>query len=495
MKIHNNLYVFLLTILSLSFAISSCDKIEDTRQYPLTLSFESAGTSVQAETGIYNLKIKLSDITNKDITAKVNFQGTAILGEHYSVASTDVVIKSGTADVILPITIINGNIFDELLEIKIILSPSKDYAVDPSKNPIFKLNLTKVVILPEMSFAVNTGKLHSNPFLGETINFELALSEPLRKDSQVRLNVEGGLTLGADFTVNGGNNNTLTILKGLSKVNFELKIRKRDAAGFNDNIKITLVPIDNKVFIASSGKSVFNLKVSDPVINFTPYLKSVALLSGAGFIEEQAIRTTDGTWAGKVAVNMDKNPMKANYLKTFKNMSYQSAFGCNNNSPGGDVLRLAELLVFANTDTVIADYGVGKTTRFFSPSDSLLRFVAEGENILKGTVTALPQKFIAKIVKKVDWETGTNGNKQWHLDSKSTNGDITKSTYPLVFDEIQINLDKLEGTFNMEGTIPEIVFDVWFSSTSKYFMKNVPISHAITKEGNSYKISYRITPK
>ncbi len=495
MKIFKNISIYLFSFFALSLALMSCEKLEDTRSYTPTLSFETASATVQASTGVYNLKVKLSRVSTKEIIAKVDFLGTAVLDEHYTVGSSEVEIQAGKSEVIIPITILDANIFDELLEIKVVLSPTKDYAVDPSLNPEFVLNITKEIVLPELSFVQNADNEHSNPFLAETLTFQLNLTEPLRSDSQVSLNIEGGMTIGSDFTINGGNNNILNIPKDVTSINFELKLRKRDQGGFNQNITMTLVPVENKKFIVTTEGSQFTVKVSDPIVDFTTILKSPALLGGSGYTQNQAIKSVDGEWIGKVGLNLDVNPSKKNYLRSFRNLSVISAFGCNANITGGDILRLAELLVFATTDTVIADYGAGKTSRFFSPSDSLFRFVADGENILKGTITSPAQSFTAKLVLKADWETGTNGNKQWHLDSKATNGDITQSTYPLVFDQITINLVKLEGTYNFEGTDPEMVFDAWFTSSSKHFMKNVPTSHDIIKEGNNYKISYRYTPK
>ena len=185
---------------------------------------------------------------------------------------------------------------------------------------------------------------------------------------------------------------------------------------------------------------------------------------------------------------------RKNYLKTFRNTSFNTAFGCESNAPGGDVLRLGDLLNFANTDTVIADYGVGKTTRHFNPSDSLLRFVADGENPLKGTVTTVPQKFSANIVLKVDWETGTNGFKQWHLDSKATGGKIEMSTYPVIA-AVVIDLEKVEGSYDFTLATPEILFTAWFKSSSPYFMKNLNSTYDIVKEGDQYKVSYRYIPR
>jgi hypothetical protein len=225
------------------------------------------------------------------------------------------------------------------------------------------------------------------------------------------------------------------------------------------------------------------------------FFKTAALLGGLGYQMNQAIKAKDGTYSSSIVVNVLNNSSKGNYMKSLRNLSFNSAFGCYANTPGGDVLRLADLLKFNTTDTVIADYGVGKTTRFFSPSDSLLRFVAEGDNIRKGKVFAPAQKFRARLVLKQDWETGTNGNKQWHLDSKSTGGNILLSSYPLSFATMEIELVKLEGRFNIDEDIPVITFDAWFRSNSKYFMRNIPESYDIVREGDLYRISYKFTPR
>lgn len=473
----------------------SCEKIEEVRSYAPVLSFEKSTETIKTDVGSYDLKISLSKPADKEVRAKVDFTGTAIEGEHYSVASKEVVFAKGAKDATIKIIILNENIYDELLNIKCLLSPSKDYAVDPEIKPAFILTLTKEIILPTISFKASEQSRFTNPYLAETLTFELTLTEALRFDAEVRLNVEGGLTIGADFLIDNGNSNTISIPKSVTTKTFTVTLKKKDQAGYNQNLKLTLVPITPKSCIANDLTSFTNITVKDPVVDMSPLFKSAALLSGAGFQMTQAIKATDGTYAGTTVVNIHNNPNKGNYMKSFRNIAFQSTFGCNNNAPGGDVLRLADLLNFNTTDTVIADYGVGKTTRFFSPTDSLLRFVADGENIRKGKVFAPAQKFSAKLVLKVDWETGTNGNKQWHLDSKATGGNILLSTYPLTFATMEIELVKLEGTYDLDATTPVIYFDAWFRSTSKHFMRNVPVTHDIVKEGDLYKISYRYTPK
>lgn len=473
----------------------SCEKMEEVRSYAPVLSFAKQSETVKTDTGSYDLKLVLSKPAQKEIKAKVDFTGTAIEGEHYTVVSKEVVFAQGEKESVVKINILNENIYEELLSVKCLLSPGTDYSVEPELNSEFVLTLTKEIILPTLSFKAADQSKFTNPYLGETLTFELNLTEALRNDSEVRLNVEGGLTIGTDFLINSGNSNTLTIPKSVTSKTFTVTFKKKDKAGYDQNLKLTLVPVTAKSCIVKDVESVTSIIVKDPVVDMTPFFKTAALLSGSGYQMTQAIKATDGTYVGTTVVNVLNNSAKANYMRSYRNLSFNTAFGCNSNSPGGDVLRLSDLLNFSTTDTVVADYGVGKTTRYFSPSDSLLRFVADGENIRKGKVFAPAQKFRAKLVLKADWETGTNGNKQWHLDSKATGGNILLSTYPLTFATMDVELVRLEGTFDMTEITPVIYFDAWFKSSSKYFMKNVPVTYGVVKEGDLYKVSYRYTPK
>jgi len=491
-KIYNLSGIFALLI-AVSF-LSACEKIEMEGSYSPMAYFESVQALVNTESGKYDIRVKLSKAAQKDITVKMEFVGNVVENEHFSVESKEIKIPAGSSEGILPVTILNENIWDEELDFRVILAPGTDYAVDPKQNSELKIKFTKDIILPVLSFVPNTDNEHTNPFLAEKLTFNLSFDSPLLADTYVALNVEGDLTIGRDFLINGGNTNKITLTKGLTSYSFDLIINKKDIGGYNKTLKLTLTNDGVKFYGISQEKSSFTIRVTDPSVDFTPIMKSAALLGGSGNQIEQAIKATDGTWSGKVVINCGPNNSKANYLKTYKNLSYISAFQCNANTPGGDVLRLSDMLNFATTDTVIADYGAGKTTRFFTPSDSLLRFVALGENPLKGTVTSSSQKFKAKLVLKVNWETGTNGTKQWHVDSKSTGGVIANSVYPS-FSTIEVELVKIEGTYDFTLTTPEVVFDAWFRSSSPYFMRNVPSVLAVAKTGDMYKVSYRYTPK
>ncbi len=484
----------IISLFAIITSITSCEKIDNVSNYSPSVYFDTKESTINTQSGAFEIIAKLSRPAPEDISVKFAFSGTAVENDHYTIASREILVEKGESEAIINVTLLNDNIWDPELTLKATIVPGTDYAVNPEMNPEYTVHLTKEIVLPVLSFGNQPENEHTNPFLAEKLVFTINLDTPAAYDSEVALNIEGDLTIGADFLINGGNNNRITLPKGTTGNTFEVQIMKRDAVGVEKHLKLTLDRGTSKYFAVSTEKGSFTVRVSDPEIGFAPIQKTAALLGGSGFQIEQAVKATDGTWSGKVVVNLGYNVSAKNYLRSYKNMSLNTAFGCQSNSPGGDVLRLADMLSFATTDTVIADYGVGKTTRFFSPSDSLLRFVAMDEDIMRGTVTSKPQKFTANIVLKPNWETGTNGNKQWHIDSKATNGIIANSTYPVI-STIVVELVKLEGTFDFTQTVPEIVFDAWFKSSSPYFMRIQPALLDIRKEGELYRVSYRYTPR
>jgi hypothetical protein len=492
-KTINLFYTKILLIVALAITLTSCEKIDAGKTKIPLVTFETSQISVNTESRLYEVVVKLSQAASKEVTVKVGVSGNAVENEHFTIASKEIKIAAGATEGKLPVTLLHDNIWDENLEIVVIIAPGTDYVVDPKQVSEIKIKLTKQIVLPVLSFDMESSTLHTNPFNGETVTLKLKLDQPLRADTQMNLAFEGDMTIGGDFLVNGGNNNKITISKNVTAFTFLIKVNKKDQAGFNKTMKITASPVDQKTFTVNQEKSSFTIKISDPLVDLTPILKTAALLGGEGFQIYQNVKTTTG-WSSNITLNAASNSIKKNYLRTFRNTSFNTAFGCESNSAGGDVLRLADMLNFANTDTVIADYGVGKTTRYFNPTDSLLRFVADGENPLKGTVTSVPQKFSAKIVLKADWETGSNGFKQWHLDSKATGGKILLSTYPVIA-TISIDLVKIEGTYDFTLATPEVLFTAWFKSNSPYFMKNLNATYDIVKEGDQYKVSYRYIPR
>ncbi len=471
----------------------SCDKDSDSRVKLPIVSFESSQITINTDSGKYDLKLRLSSAAPSNFTVKVDISGTAVENEHFTVVSKEISVAQGATEAIYPITILNDNIWDNNLTIKVTIAPSTSYVVDPQLSSQIEIKMTKEIVLPVISFSDNT-TIHSNPFNAEELTFTLSSSEALKSNTEIIIESESDLKIGDDFLINGGNNNRVTIDKDSNTKEFKVTINKKDIGGFDKELKLKLTPADPKRAAISQDKGSVIIEVIDPLVDLSPMLKTSALLGGEGFQIYQQIKGTDDSWIGRTSLNANSNTEKKNYLKTYKNRFFISAFDCNANTAGGDVLRLADMLSFETSDTVIADYGAGKTSRFFSPTDSLMRFVAEGKNIQKGVVTSPRQKFTANLILKADWETGTNTNKQWHIDSKATGGDITKSTVP-TFHTMEIWLEKLEGTYDFSGDEPEIIFTAWYKSSSPYFMRIIPSNLDVRKDGDMYKVTYRYYPR
>jgi hypothetical protein len=483
--------IILVTILVTSV---SCEKVDDGRSKIPAVSFETAIISVNTEAGEYEAVLHLSEPAKEQLAVRLQFSGNAVENEHYTLESKEIQIAKGDFSGKLKIGILNENIWEENLEIKIVVAPGTDYVVLPDANTEIIIKLTKEIVLPLLSLDMGSLPASTNPFKEEELTYTIKLDQKLATPREVTLLFEGTMTIGQDFTINGGNSNKITFPANATETSFKLKIRKKDQAGFRSELKLTLTPSDTRFLAVSPDGGSHTIIVSDPLVDLTPILKTPALSGGAGYQIYQAIKGTDDSWVGRVVINSSQNTQKQNYLRTHRNQIFIAAFDCNSNLSGGDILRLSDMLNFGTTDTVIADYGAAKTTRFFSQSDSLIRFVAEEGTTNKGQITTVNQKFSAKLIRKEDWETGTNGNKQWHIDSKTTGGDISKSTYP-TFATIEVELVKLEGTFDFTLAEPELIFDAWFKSTSPYFMRNYPTTLNVVKEGDLYKVTYRLYPR
>lgn len=481
-------------LLSLFLTILSCDKDNNGKNKIPAISFETSMISVNTEAGQYEANVNLSVPASNNLTIRLQLSGSAIENEHYTVPSKEIVIAQGQTSGKLQITILNDNIWDENLELKISVAPSTEYVIIPETNSEITIKFTKDIVLPVISFDATNIPEKTNPFKEEEIIFDLKLDQALTADREITLNFDEGMDIGSDFLVNETNSNIISIPKGVTTHSFKVKIKKKDDAGFDKDLKITLTPTDPKYIAVGSEEGSYTLKVTDPLVDISPMLQKGALSGNSGHQIYQAIKATDGSWDGRVVLNSSQNSEKKNYLKTHRNQIFIASFDCMSNLTGGDALRLADMLNFIRKDTTIADYSASSTARYFSSSDSLIRFIASDQTTQKGTLATVSQKFIARLVLKDDWETGANGEKQWHIDSKATGGDISKSTYP-TFATVEVELVKIEGTYDFTLEEPEMLFTAWFKSSSPYFMKSVPEEYKVVKDGDMYKVEYRLYPR
>ncbi len=491
MLLTKNIRVVLIMMAALG-GTTACVKEEPQDRIPV-VSFEGSQIAINVdENDAYELTVRLSSTAPKDFSVKLDLSGTAIENEHYSVTSKELAIAKGANEAVFPIHILSEQIWVEELTLRVLIAPGMDYAVDPNLSSQILIKLTKEIVLPQIAFAT-IDHIHTNPFYGDTILLQLLASEVLFQDAALTLEAESVLAIGDDFLINGGISNSLIFPKGVAAHEVSITILKKDQAGIKHDLKLSLKTGGQPTAVIDEAKSSVVLEVHDPLVDLSPLFRSGALLGGLGYRVGQAIKTTDSSWSGNVVINSSANNERNNYLRSHRNMAYIAGFNCIANTSGGDVLRLSDLLWFAS-DTTIADFGTGSTTRFFTPTDSLLRFIADGSDHTKGLVTSPRQLFTAKLVLRADWESGSNPNRPWQHESRATNGLIENSTIP-TFHTMEVWLERLEGTFDFNATEPEVIFDAWFKSNSPYFMRNPPENLDIVREGDLYKVTYRLFPR
>ncbi len=481
---------WMLALLS-TIIMTACFTEEPLNRVPI-VSFE--GFRIAIDTDIQDshvVKIRLSSAAHADFRVKLDLSGTAIENEHYTVPSKEVAVHKGEHEAMFPITFLTDNIRVEELTLRILIAPGMDYAVDPKLSSEMLIKLTKEISLAQVGFT-ETSQVHTNPFNGDTIRLLLTASEPLRQDAGLQLLAEGSLTAGIDFLINRGSSPAFVFPSGVTSHEVEIMITKKDQGGFRETLTLTLIPENQQQVVVGENASI-SIDVYDPMVDLSPMLRTPASLGGQGYQIRQAIKAEDSSWSGNVIIDASTNNERINYLRSHRNMTFIAGFNCIANTSGGDVLRLANMLWFTS-DTTIADYGTGRTTRFFNPTDSLLRFIAEGTDITKGRVSSPRQLFTANLILRADWESGSNPNRPWQHDSRTHNGIIANSTIP-TFHTMEVWLEKLEGTFDFTAAEPEIIFDAWFSSNSPYFMRNPPEELDIVKDGELIKISYRYYPR
>ena len=488
----------LMLMLSVLLVFAACNKDEDDPQPPV-VSFETSQIAVNTDdNSSFDVKLRLSAPAHMDFTVNLNVTGTAVENEHYTIPAREIALTEGDTEGILPITILNENIWEEDLTIDLVIAPGIDYAIDPEQVTSISIRLTKEIILPEFFFET-TDALYTNPFNAETLTLTILSDAVLSQDVDLKFEFDSELVIGDDFTINETAENTFVFPAGETSMDIEVNILQKDQGGFKENLEIKLVAANPQRAMVRSEQSARLVEVYDPVVDFSPLLNVEAVLGLSGYQMRQAIKGTDNGWSGNTILNVDANTDNPNYMQSFRNFYFQDNvnFNCHMNGPGGDVLRLANMLVFETTDTTIADYGAARTVRYFSPSQELLRFVAEDKDeTMRGTVTANRQMFTANLVLRSEWEDGSGADMAWRVDSRATNGVIENSTFP-TFHTVEIWLEKVEGTYDFTKEEPEVVFEAWFSSDSPYFMRNVRESMDldVVYEDNMYKVTYRFYPR
>jgi hypothetical protein len=476
---------------------ASCRKSQDTRYFAPELEFSEEGYSVQSESGGADIVIRFSRPAQFDFRIGLNFSGPLREGVQFRVPSHSIDVAVGDTEARLHIDLVDDEIWDESSWIGISIAAGPYYTVNPDGKCVTRVNISKAIVLPTLRLASPAGEVVTNPFRAETLHFEISADRAPVSDIPVTLDL-GGLVPGTDCLVNGGLAPEITLPAGATSVPFDIAILYKDESGLDLHVPLALVQKKGS-YIVSSEAGALDIHLNDPSVNFTPLWKSPALNNGTGYQLRQAILSPDGEWAGNLAADFFVSSEGSNYLRNFRNM-YDSSWSCKANSSGGNALRLTEFFpnyAYPNEITIL-DYGSGSNTRFFSPVDSLMRFVLDPGETEKGDIVLTkPRTFIAFTGVYADWQAeGSDGKRAWQSDSRATGGDIFASKHPALANTVTVTLERLEGRFDLGNKTQPLHFTAWFHSDDPHFMENVDLTQfAITREDGLWKVEYMVWPR
>ena len=489
-------------LLTALLAAAACRQAEDTRYFAPAVEFGSAMYTVSAGDGGLDIGIRLSRPASQAFTIGLNIESSLEEGVQYRIASTSVSIAAGQQDASVRVDLVDDEIWVENAWIELILKPGERYTLDPAKS-VARVDISKVIDMPIFRLIAPEEPVVTNPYLAETLSFQLEGDRNSSKDLDVVLDF-GDLVFGTDYRIKGSETPGFTYPAGARSHVFEVEILKKDESGYDREAVLTVLPQRGR-YSVDPDHGTATLRLSDPVVDFKPLWRTAAANGGQGFQMRQAFLAADGSWSGNTNTDLWVSSEGSNYLRTFRNMYDHPSFGCRANASVSQMFRLSDLFpnyLYPNA-TAILDYGNDQGHREFSPADSLMRFVLDkGETKKGGIYLERPRTFVAFIGSYAAWQEKVSGDNAWVRDSKATQGDIFASTHPALTGRISVTLERLEGRFDFTDLTQPILVTAWFSSDSDMFMKADEVNgktpattYAVSQEDGLWKVEYKIWPR
>ena len=487
-------YIILLAAL---LAAAACREAQDTRYFAPAVEFGSAQYAVSAGAGGLDIDIRLSRPASQAFSIGLNIDSSLEEGLQYQVASNTVPIAAGQQDASVHVDLVDDEIWVESAWIELILKPGERYTLDPAKS-VARVDISKVIDIPIFRLNAPEAPVVTNPFLAETLRFQLTAERETTKDLDVVLEFDG-LEFGKDYRIAGSETAGFTYPTGARSHVFEVEILKKDESGYDKEATLTIIPKRGQ-YSVDPDRGAATVHLSDPVVNFSALLRTAALQNGQGYQVRQAIQAADGSWNGNTTVDLGVSSEGSNYLRNYRNMYDHPSFGCMANASVSQLFRFLDLMPLYTypNDITVLDYGNDQNHREFSPADSLMRFALDkGETLKGGIYLEKPRTFVAFIGPRAQWT-----NSIWPADSKKTGGDIFASTHPSLQGTISVTLERLEGRFDFTDSVSPVVLTAWFSSDTDKFLqadtangKDPAATYAVTKEDGLWKVVYKFWPR
>ena len=480
-------YIILLAVL---LAASACRQAEDTRYFAPAVQFGSGRYAVSAGEGGLDIDLHLSRPAPQALHIGLNVSSSLEEGTQYRVASRTVDITAGQQDAVVHVDLVDDEIWVESAWIEILLKPGERYTVDPEKNSTARVDVSKTISMPIFRLIAPEAPVVTNPFLAETLRFQLEADRATTSDVEVTLDF-GDLELGKDFRIAGSETAGFIYPAGARSHLFDVEILKKDQSGYDRQATLAIVPRKG-LYTVKPDESSVPVHLSDPVVPLNVFWRTPALNGGTGYRWNQAIKTPEGEWEGNTTVDMGLTAEGSNYVQNQRSLWIHSSFNCPATASPSHPFRLTDLCPQLRypSEVSILDYGANESYRSFFPCDSLIRFVADRpDDPDKGTlVIPSSRRFQAYIGDRAAW------GDTWKDDAKKTGGDMAASTDPAIQGQVSVTLEKLEGRYDLDERV--LFITAWFSSEDARFMKDVDFSKwAIASEDGLWKVDYKIWPR
>ena len=480
-------FILLITVI---LAASACRRAQDTRYFAPAVQFGSDRYSVTPGDGGLDIDLHLSRPAPQALRIGLNVSSSLEEGVQYRVASRTVDIAPGQQDATVHVELVDDEIWVESAWIEILLKPGERYTVDPQKNSTARVDISKTISTPIFRLLAPTVPVVTNPFLAETLRFQLEADRATTSDVEVALEF-GGLEFGKDYRISGSETSGFIYPAGARSHTFEVEILKKDQSGYDRQTALAVVPRKGSYTVDPEQASV-PVHLSDPVVPLTPLWRTPALNGGAGYRWNQAIKTPAGEWEGNTTVDMGLTAEGSNYVQNQRSLWTHSSFNCPATASPSHPFRLTDLCPRLRypSEVSILDYGANESYRSFFPCDSLIRFVADRPETPGQGILAIPspRRFQAYIGDRVAW-----GN-TWKDDAKKTGGDMAASTDPAIQGRVHVTLEKMEGRYDLDERV--LFITAWFSSDDARFMQEVDFGKwAVASEDGLWKVEYKIWPR
>ena len=483
-------------------AAAACREAQDTRYFAPAVEFGSAQYAVSAGDGGLDIDIHLSRPASQGFTIGLNIDSSLEEGLQYRIASPTVNIAAGQQDAGIRVDLVDDEIWVENAWIELVLRPGERYTLDPAKS-VARVNVSKVIDMPIFRLIAPGEPVETNPYLAETLSFQLEGDRNTSRDLEVELDF-GDLAYGTDYRIKGSDTPGFTYPAGARSHAFQVEILKKDLSGYDREAVLSVLPKRGQ-YSVDPDHGTATVHLSDPVVDFKPLWRTAAANDGQGYQMRQAFLAADGSWSGNTNADIWVSSEGSNYLRTFRNMYDHPSFNCLANASVSQMFRLSDLFpnyVYPNA-TAILDYGNDQGHREFSPVDSLMRFVLDPGETKKGSIHLdSPRTFVALIGSYAAWQDKSSGENAWVKDSRATKGDIFASTHAAITGRISVTLERLEGRFDFTDLTQPILVTAWLRSDSDMFMKadeangkTPATTYAVSQEDGLWKVDYKIWPR